>query len=115
MAFLAHALYHVNMNRRIASLLSQHARTPMRFLTLIQGAIFFLSTAPLAFGQDAALPPIRKVEIRDRIFYINDKPFFPLMGWLQDAKNFPLLKECGMNATAGYWSGSGGAGKINEY
>ena len=53
------------------------------------------------------LPPIQKVELQGRTFMVNGKPFFPIMAWLQAATNFPLLKECGMNSTAGYWAGSG--------
>jgi hypothetical protein len=51
-----------------------------------------------------AIAPIRKVEIgRDREFLVNGKPFFPIMGWLQDAENLPKLKAVGMNCIAGYW------------
>ena len=48
-------------------------------------------------GAEARPAPIQTVEIRDRSFYVNGKAFFPLMGWLQDATNFPRLKACGMN------------------
>jgi len=72
----------------------------------------FRGTAAAAEG----LPPIERVEIRTgRAFYVNGEPFFPLMGWLQDAENFPALKACGMNATAGYWSGSSGTKNVSEY
>jgi hypothetical protein len=66
-------------------------------------------------GEDARPAPIEKVEIRDRAFYVNGKLFFPLMAWLQDPRNFPVLKECAMNATAGYSSGAGGAKNVAEY
>lgn len=61
-------------------------------------------------------PPIRNVEITaQRAFRVNGQPFFPLMGWLQDAKNFPVLRECGLNTTAGYWPGSGGTKDVVAY
>ncbi len=66
-------------------------------------------------GAGNPLAPIQTVEIRDRAFYVNGKPFFPLMAWLQDARNFPRLKESAMNATAGYHSGSSGARDVSEY
>jgi len=70
------------------------------------------ATAPGAEG----LPPIEKVEIRpNRAFELNGQPFFPLMAWLQDAKNFPLVRACGMNTVAGYWSGSSGTENVGEY
>jgi len=51
----------------------------------------------------AQLPPIEKVEIKpNRAIYVNDKPFFPIMAWLQNATNFPVIAECGMNSTAGF-------------
>jgi hypothetical protein len=61
-------------------------------------------------------PPIGKVEIKaNRVFHVNGEPFFPLMSWLQDAENFPAVKACGMNATAGYWPGTGGTKDGVEY
>ncbi len=66
-------------------------------------------------AQEAGLPAIDKVEIRDRVFYVNGKPFFPLMAWLQDAKNLPILKECGMNSTAGHSRGGGNVRDTLEY
>ncbi|MCX6903270.1 MAG: hypothetical protein NTW03_07295, partial [Verrucomicrobia bacterium] len=69
----------------------------------------------VSISQPAAPAPIAKVDIRDRAFYINGQPFFPLMAWLQDARNLRQVKECGMNATAGYWGGAGGAENVAEY
>ena len=67
-------------------------------------------------GGAAEPAPIEKVEIQaNRALWVNGKPFFPLMAWLQDAKNFPAVKECGMNTTAGYWTGSGGTKDVAEY
>jgi len=60
------------------------------------------------------LPAIEKVEIRNRAFYVNGKPFFPLMAWLQGTQNLTSLKACGMNATAGY-TGAGGRRNIAAY
>ncbi|MBN2473175.1 MAG: hypothetical protein JXB62_01105 [Pirellulales bacterium] len=62
------------------------------------------------------LPPIRQVEIRPgRAFEVNGRPFFPLMAWLQDAKNFPLVEQCGMNTVAGYHPGSSDTKSVGEY
>lgn len=62
------------------------------------------------------LAPIERVEIReDRAFCVNGEPFFPLMAWLQDAKNFPAVKDCGMNTTAGYYPKSSGTKDVAEY
>ena len=73
-----------------------------------------LSVSPL-HGAQVRPTPIHQVEIRDRAFYVNGKPFFPLMAWLQDARNFPTLRECAMNATAGYSPGSSGTKHVAEY
>jgi len=90
----------------------------MRHLVLA-GCCVCLATlsgsAPAADGEKP-LEPVRSFEVRaGRAFYLNGKPFFPLMAWLQDPKNFPLLRECGMNATAGYWRSSGGTKNAREY
>ena len=61
------------------------------------------------------LPPIRTVEVRDRVFYVNDEPFFPIMAWLQDSRNFEAVKRCGMNTTAGYWRTSSGTEDVTDY
>jgi len=73
-----------------------------------------LASAPAA-PHAGDLPAIEKVEIRDRAFYVNGEPFFPLMAWLQDPKNFPAVRACGMNATAGYYPKSGGTRDVTEY
>lgn len=79
-------------------------------LALVLGV--FGAKSPAAEG----LPPIEKVEIQPgRAFHVNGQPFFPLMAWLQDADNFPALKACGMNTTAGYWSTSSGTKNVSEY
>jgi len=63
-----------------------------------------------------APPPIERVELApNRAFVVNGKPFFPLMAWLQDAENFPILRACGMNTTAGYWPKSSGTADVTEY
>lgn len=77
-------------------------------------AILALS-GPLVGGEEARAPAIQKVEIRDRAFYVNGKAFFPIMAWLQDARNFPLLKGCAMNTTAGYSGGSSGTKNVAAY
>ncbi len=80
-------------------------------------AVFLLTVSVLACPLAEAEPPdIESVEIApNRAFLVNGKPFFPLMAWLQDAKNFPALKACAMNTTAGYWSGSSGTKHVSEY
>ena len=70
----------------------------------------------LAVAGEAKLPPIEKVEVgENREFRVNGEPFFPLMAWLQDAKNFPLVRETGMNTVAGYWPKSSGTKDVTEY
>jgi hypothetical protein len=77
--------------------------------------VFLIGAHALATLADQPLPAIEKVEIRQRVFYVNGQPFFPLMSWLQDAKNLPAVKACGMNATAGYWPGSSNTENVAEY
>jgi len=76
-----------------------------------------LLVALLCAGALIAAPlPIETVETKpNRAFCVNGKPFFPLMAWLQDADKFPLVTECGMNATAGYWPKSSGTKDVTEY
>jgi len=81
----------------------------IRLFTLL--ATVSLSTSVTA----EELAPIESVEIKDRAFSVNGKPFFPLMIWLQDAKNFPAAKACGMNTVAGYWPGSSGTKDVAGY
>lgn len=75
----------------------------------------------LAVGSQAVqgaepAPAIARVGLTpNRAFEINGEPFFPLMAWLQDAKNFPSVRQCGMNTTAGYWTGSSGTKDVAEY
>ena len=96
------------MHRRDRSVTAKEVR--------LRGAVTLLAFAGLALAAEPVrLPAIEKVEIRARAFYVNGKPFFPLLAWLQDAKNFPLLTTCGMNATAGYWTGSSGTKDAAEY
>lgn len=62
------------------------------------------------------MPAIEEVKIAaHRTIEVNGQPFFPLMAWLQDPKNLPAAKACGMNTTAGYWPGSGGTKDVVEY
>jgi hypothetical protein len=71
---------------------------------------------PAAHAAEPGLIPVESVEIGPRReFQVNGQPFFPLMAWLQDPGNFAAMKECGMNATAGYWKGSGGTADVVEY
>jgi hypothetical protein len=66
----------------------------------------------------AAEPPpaIERVTLApNRAIHVNGEPFFPLMAWLQDAANFPTARDCGMNTTAGYWTGSSGTKDVVEY
>ena len=87
-------------------------KTPIAVSCVILVLALLLKVCPAAEGP----PPIEKVEVAaGRVFTVNGKPFFPLMAWLQDAGNFPAVKACGMNATAGYWSGSSGTKDVTEY
>jgi len=85
--------------------------------TKIQAAVLGVAALGLLplWGEGVRPAPIRQVEIRDRVFQVNGKPFFPLMAWLQDAKNFPLLTSCAMNTTAGYHAGSSGTKDVAAY
>jgi len=64
----------------------------------------------------AEMPGIEKVEVgRNRAIYVNGKPFFPIMAWLQEPRNFPTIGSCRMNTVAGYWPRSGGTRDVREY
>lgn len=64
-------------------------------------AILILA-GPLAAQEK--LPPIKTVTIGEHGgFIVNGKPFIPLMAWLQQEKDFPLLRELGFNTMSGYW------------
>ena len=86
-------------------------RRSLRTLTPILAGTLVWS----AVAAESSLPPMNKVEIRDRAFLVNGQPFLPIVGWLQPPKNLALLKECGFNATAGYWAGSGGTTNAADY
>jgi len=69
-----------------------------------------------AIGHCKTPPAIESVRIGSRrVFQVNGKPFFPIMTWLQDAKNFPAAKACGVNTTAGYWPKSSGTKDVTGY
>jgi hypothetical protein len=88
----------------------------MRILTCVCGVALVLGVLREPCLAEEALAPIEKVEIgADRVFEVNGRPFFPIMAWLQDAENFPAVKACGMNTTAGYWPGSSGTKDVTEY
>jgi hypothetical protein len=74
-----------------------------------------MSFALPGLGRASAPPSISQVEIRERAFYVNGQPFFPLMSWLQDARNFEVVKAAGMNATAGYTAGAGRKSNLAAY
>jgi hypothetical protein len=82
-------------------------------LAMFGNVVLFLATTCIAAEQ--SLPAIQSVQIRDRVFYVNDKPFFPIMIWLQDQKNFAIARECGINTAAGYSRGSSGTKNVREY
>jgi hypothetical protein len=74
-----------------------------RLLALSLASGLVLGSFAAAPAQEA-IAPIQKVEIgKNREFLVNGKPFFPIMGWLQDAENLPKLKAVGINCIAGYW------------
>lgn len=80
--------------------------------------LFLLLLMPPSAKCLAVEPPaaIETVSIDShRAIRVNGEPFFPLMAWLQDPDNFPLLRQTQMNATAGYWSKSGGTRDVVEY
>jgi hypothetical protein len=77
--------------------------TTVRNLATVVLTFSLLCACGVCVAEDA-MPPIQKVEIgKNREFRVNGKPFFPIMGWLQDPKNLPKLKAEGMNSIAGYW------------
>jgi len=83
----------------------------MKFLRTLL-AVLILSAAGTAIGQ-TALEPIQTVEIGSRAeLRINDKPFFPLMLWLQAPRDFQKQKELGFNVMAGY---PGERGRMDAY
>ncbi|MBL7221304.1 MAG: hypothetical protein ISS69_14410 [Phycisphaerae bacterium] len=85
-----------------------------RYFTSAAAAVVLVAFQ--AVGQCKAPPAIETVEIgAGRVFRVNGEPFFPIMSWLQDAKNFEAVKACGMNATAGYWPKSSGTKDVTEY
>ena len=80
------------------------------------GAVVLVAALLRGAAAQEAMPPIERVEIKgNRAFHVNGKPFFPLMAWLQDAKNFPLVTGCAMNTIAGYWPKSSGTQDVTEY
>jgi hypothetical protein len=88
----------------------------MNRVTVFAGPAVFLVLGPLLSVAAAQVPPIERVNLTPgRVFQVNGEPFFPLMAWLQDAANFPAARECGMNTTAGYWTGSSGTKDVVEY
>ena len=66
-------------------------------------AALILGTCAAASAQEAIAPIRRSRSAKNREFLVNGKPFFPIMGWLQDAENLPKLKAVGINCIAGYW------------
>jgi len=85
------------------------------FLLFVALGAVFLPTVFTAESSKAP-PAIEKVEIQpNRAIQVNGAPFFPLMAWLQDPKNFPSVISCGMNTTAGYWLKSGATRGAKEY
>jgi len=78
--------------------------------------LLLVALAPARIATAEKPPAIEQVEIKgERAFFVNGKPFFPLMAWLQDAENFPAVKACAMNGTAGYWPKSSGTENVAEY
>jgi hypothetical protein len=79
------------------------------------GVVTFLWAAVAIGAAEEPVPSVRSIQIRGRVFYLNDKPFFPLMVWLQDQKNFAAARACGINTVAGYSNGSSGTKNVREY
>ena len=60
--------------------------------------------------------PIESVQVSaDRGWRINGRPFFPIMGWLQGARNLPKLSSIGCNTIAGFHRPGRAPGAILEY
>lgn len=88
----------------------------MKALAAWAGVLFCAGSSPLSGFAAEPAPAIEKVELApNRAFLVNGRPFFPIMAWLQDAANFPAVRDCGMNTTAGYWTGSSGTRDVVEY
>jgi len=87
----------------------------LRATRIIVGLLTIYVQAILAAAA-ADRPPIEKVEIQPNgAIQVNARSFFPIMAWLQDPQNFPIIKSCGMNTVAGYWPKSGGTRDVKEY
>ncbi len=85
-----------------------------RYLAISTAVLVLLAFQ--AFAHCKTPPAIKTVRIgAGRVFHVNGKPFFPIMTWLQDAKNFPAAKACGVNTTAGYWPKSSGTKDVTGY
>ena len=61
-----------------------------RVLAMPPVAVMLFSIISVSTAADAPRA-IETVEIRDRAIHVNGQPFFPLMIWLQDTKNFPAV------------------------
>ena len=72
-------------------------------LTLSLAAGLLLGSCAAASAQERWRPSETVAIGANREFLVNGKPFFPIMGWLQDAPNLPKLKAVGINCIAGYW------------
>jgi hypothetical protein len=89
-------------------------QTPIAYSAI--SVVVFLLLCPSLGGASDTLTAIEQVEITSgRGFQVNGKPLFPIMAWLQDAENFPAVKACGMNTTAGYYPRSSGTENVAEY
>jgi len=65
-----------------------------------------LASLPLRADEPAfgPLPPIKKVEIGPNGEYrVNGRPLVLIKAWLQQPKDFKLLRSLGFNAMGGYW------------
>jgi len=85
----------------------------IRTLCFVFACCFGFVKTPLAAVET---PGVEKVEIQpNRAIHVNGRLFFPIMAWLQDPKNFPAIRDCGMNTVAGCWPKSGGVRDVKEY
>ena len=97
----------------MASAINKPVSTRLFAMLLIAMAQAIPSAVILAAD---SLPPIEEVEIAaNQAILVNGQPFFPLMAWLQDARNFDAVKACGMNTVAGYYQGASGTKDVTEY
>ncbi|NIA21100.1 MAG: hypothetical protein GWP05_03805, partial [Anaerolineaceae bacterium] len=70
-------------------------------LILLVAVTLLIAVAMPAIAQEK-LEPIKKVEIgENRAFFVNGKPFLPIMSWLQSPRTYPKLRSLNFNTFCG--------------